>query len=42
MDVADLLETNPVIKYLLLTQKKKQFWINGIFVEREKCLNVYV
>jgi hypothetical protein len=41
MDVTDeifLLETNPIIKYLSLTQKKKekQFWVDDIFAEREK------
>jgi len=40
MDVTEelyLLDTNPVIKYLLLTKKKeKQFWVNDIFEEREK------
>lgn len=38
MDVNDqifFLETSPLLKYLLLTNKKRNFWVNSICEERE-------
>jgi len=39
MDVSDqiyLLETSPILKYLLLHEKKKKVWVNTIYEDRER------